>query len=176
MERKANGMTVAEAVNALVVIVLIAAVLVPVITDTGMPSKSTMSTSNIRQLGLAVLMSAADNDDHTPPASEWMDAVMPYVKNMGLYVDPMLEKLKKDEFGFAFYRPMAYLGYENISNPEEVPILFTSTDLRWNATGDLSLLARRVRGGWGIAAFMDGHAKAMPPTWPEKPIEIKFGP
>ena len=119
-------------------------------------------------------MYAADNDDRCPPASEWMDAIYPYMRIRSVYVDPTLIKPKSDEYGYAFYRPASYVGYENVTNTNEVPIVFQSSDLRWNATGDLSRLGKRWRNGGSTVAFMDGHARAMPPTWPEKPIEIKF--
>lgn len=104
-----------------------------------------------------------------------MDMVSPYVKNSAFFVDLQLDEPKKSEFGFAFYRPVSFLHIEGISNAEEVPLVFQSSDLRWNATGDLSILGNRAtRDGGNFVAFVDGHAKYKKPTWPEEPIEIKF--
>lgn len=121
-------------------------------------------------------MYAADNDDHCPPANKWMDAILPYTNTKSLFHDPMLKDKKSDEFGYAFFRPMSQVKVSLVENAEEVPLVFQSSDHRWNANGNISLLRdpKENQGGFCVA-FANGHARYMRGPWPEKPIHIKTG-
>jgi hypothetical protein len=79
---------------------------------------------------------------------------------------------RKGQFGYAYYRPLGGVKEWAVQNPEEVPLVFDSSDLRWNANGDLSLLPDPPRwDGKNLIAFLDGHVKAVEGT-PE--VEIKL--
>ena len=54
-------------------------------------ARATSCLSNVKQLQLAMLMYAQDNDDTMPPASEWCDAIYPYTKNYQIYSCPDTE-------------------------------------------------------------------------------------
>lgn len=135
------------------------------------------SLSNAKQLALSTLMYTADNDEHCPSDYYWMDRILPYVKNKGLYEDPAMQNLEERQYGYAFFKPLSQIDVSTIADPMATPLIFQSTLLYWNATSDLSTLPKPPRyGGANIFAFLDGHGKAMTPTWPPKPIIITLNP
>ena len=121
--------------------------------------------SNVKQLGLGLLMYANDENDSLPRAEAWMDAVQPYILNEPVFHSPSLKP--PAEYGFAFRR---HLGGEDISKvvaPDQVAMVFDSTDLRRNATGELDLLPNppryhRAGTATNVVAFVDGHAIPVP--------------
>ncbi len=102
-----SGFTLIELLVVIAIIAILAAILFPVFAKARAKAQQASCLSNIKQLTLAVLMYATDNDDHLPPwgigvtAAEsiflgnaygpnntWLDAVYPYVKNEGIYFCP----------------------------------------------------------------------------------------
>lgn len=61
------GMTLAELLTVLAVIGILAAILIPVTSRARDSAKVAACQSNLRELGTAVYLFAADHDDHTPP-------------------------------------------------------------------------------------------------------------
>lgn len=163
--------------NVMVVVLLvlfISAILFPVFAQPKRPWRNS-SLSRVKQLTLSALMYAADQDDHLPLAKNWMDAIYPYTKNKTLFVDPVLVEPKPNEFGFAYFRPLSGLDADEISNPQDIPCVFQSQFLHWNAYGTMQHLRKHDDPYEGNCfGFLDGHAKYFPPKKLKFPIEILF--
>lgn len=112
--------------------------------------------SNIRQLGMALMMYASDFDEVLPPAGRWSDGIVPYLKNRNIFVCPNVPNLP---CGYAFNRAMASRRLAIVGEPHRTVLLFES-DLGWNGSGGPEALTGAPRhDGQDTFAFADGHAK-----------------
>ena len=136
-------------------------ILWPVFPSARLQAKNAGAMSNVKQLGVGALMYSNDADDRFPNAALWMDMLTPYVHDTGLFRSPALSN--STEFGFAFRRSLSGMKITEIDDPEKNVLIFDSTDTRWNANGELTLLPRPGRyGKVNVAAFADGHVRAIP--------------
>src|SRR5690349_1645535 len=66
--------------------------------------------SNLKQVGLALVMYAGDYDERLPLKDTWMDATFPYCKSWSTYVDPAFAESPPSRpigrYGFAFFGPL----------------------------------------------------------------------
>ena len=96
MQRKA--FTLIELLVVIAIIAILAAILFPVFAQAKAAAKRTQDLSNVKQIGLGMVMYAGDADDHGPlirihysdsgwfqnsKAQSWKDLVLPYIKNGG---------------------------------------------------------------------------------------------
>lgn len=113
----ASGFTIVELLVAISIIVVLAAIAFPVISTAKERARRAVCMNNLRQIGLAILMYAADNGQRTPPQPEGpgrghhsdkpcfldctqlardrfgidycvADVLMPYVPDRGIFVCP----------------------------------------------------------------------------------------
>ena len=98
MIQKRRGFTLIELLVVIAIIAILAAILFPVFAQAKMAAKKTQVLSNVKQMGIAQLMYAADNDDLFSPIANFQDGwnlwsfislVEPYVKNFGIFMDPL---------------------------------------------------------------------------------------
>ena len=133
--------------------------------------RSTRDLSNLKQLDLGLIMYASDFDDIYPRTSKWMDDIQPYVKNELILhsielTPPDRAPTRTDPYGFAFRKSLASVNSAKLSTPEQVAVIFDSSDLSRNASGELNLLPsppRHQDGGrpFNFIGFVDGHVKAF---------------
>jgi prepilin-type N-terminal cleavage/methylation domain-containing protein/prepilin-type processing-associated H-X9-DG protein len=96
-----RGFTLIELLVVIAIIATLAAILFPVFSRAREKARQTSCLSNQKQLGLAIMMYAADYDDTLPMSYyyqngansrngyvQWSGLVMPYVRNMGIFVCP----------------------------------------------------------------------------------------
>ncbi len=91
-----TGFTLIELLVVIAIIAILAAILFPVFSRAREAARKASCGSNIRQLGLAVAQYVQDYDERMPrewfgPAwywYRWNDAVLPYIKNLQLFVCP----------------------------------------------------------------------------------------
>jgi len=111
VRRSARGFTLIELLVVIAIIAILAAILFPVFAQARSKARQASGLSNIKQMGLAILMYTQDydekfpragwecqkaGDDKTMPAGSrnacagtaWQNIVQPYVKNGGLVVSP----------------------------------------------------------------------------------------
>jgi prepilin-type N-terminal cleavage/methylation domain-containing protein/prepilin-type processing-associated H-X9-DG protein len=93
-----QAFTLIELLVVVAVIAILAAILFPVFAQAKVAAKKTGSVSNLRQLGMAVAMYAADHEGYpmhssvgVQPQTRWADAIFPYVKSEALFVAPGAE-------------------------------------------------------------------------------------
>ncbi len=120
--------------------------------------------SNLKQLGLALMMYTTDYDGRMPPADKWCDLTMPYVKNEEVYKCPSAE----GPWSYAMNYKLSRLNEASIASPAETISLFETMPCRKNAWDDArgalpgATLANPPRhNGWNNYAFVDGHAKSL---------------
>jgi len=116
--------------------------------------------SNIKQLGLGVLMYANDYDDKLPKAAVWMDSIGEYTKGSNLYHDPELNGTT--EYGYAFRDKASGIKSASVAKPAEFQLIFDSVLLGRNAHSEPSTMPHPGRHlGHNCVGYMDGHAKSL---------------
>ncbi len=107
MNTRLKAFTLIELLVVIAIIAILAAILFPVFAQAKAAAKKTNDLSNMKQLGLAQIMYAGDQDDtilsfpykgnwsspQYPDGSglagiTWSDTIMPYVKSRGIFANP----------------------------------------------------------------------------------------
>ncbi|MEN6344023.1 MAG: hypothetical protein ABFE16_01900 [Armatimonadia bacterium] len=127
-------------------------------------SKSTQAAcqSNMKQLGLALLMYCQDYDEKMPIADRWCDAVFPYCKNEAIFTCPA----DKEQWSYAMNYKLSRQLMARIEQPAWTIALFESEPSRRNAwdkdaPAGASLASPPRHGDFNNFAFTDGHVKAL---------------
>ena len=90
----AAAFTLIELLVVIAIIAVLAAILFPVFAQAREKARQTSCLSNLKQLGTAYVMYMQDADETLPltimngPASSWLNASQPYIKNRGVYRCP----------------------------------------------------------------------------------------
>lgn len=95
---KRRGFTLIELLVVIAIIAILAAILFPVFARARDAARKTQCTSNLKQIGTAIIMYAQDYDECLVPAQTgtcqqpdsfgWGDLIQPYAKNTGLLFCP----------------------------------------------------------------------------------------
>jgi prepilin-type N-terminal cleavage/methylation domain-containing protein/prepilin-type processing-associated H-X9-DG protein len=92
-----HGFTLIELLVVIAIIAILAAILFPVFGRARENARRTNCTSNMKQMGLGVMMYAQDSDGRYPMASNtdgsgrrWPDYILPYIKSGQLFVCPSI--------------------------------------------------------------------------------------
>lgn len=94
MQKRTHGFTLIELLVVIAIIAILAAILFPVFAKAREKARQASCLSNVKQVMLAVLSYASDNDDYLPARMDsspftWpMDLVVPYCKNSQVLVCP----------------------------------------------------------------------------------------
>jgi prepilin-type processing-associated H-X9-DG protein len=131
-------------------------------------AKGLASISNLRQIGLAMILYAEAHDDYLPPARTWADALLllPYWKSptdsnfhpIELFRDPSAPA--GQPWNYAFNRNLAGVRLSDIKDPAATVMLFESTSGVKNATDTGQSLPHPGRhSGGSYYVFADGRAK-----------------
>ncbi len=104
--QKRSGFTLIELLVVIAIIAILAAILFPVFAQARAAARGASSQSNIRQQALGILMYTQDYDETYPLDTRWNEPnaglfiggkgftiwaydIAPYLKNAGIYLDPM---------------------------------------------------------------------------------------
>ncbi|MFQ6097916.1 MAG: prepilin-type N-terminal cleavage/methylation domain-containing protein [Armatimonadota bacterium] len=133
--RAANAFTLIELLVVIAIIAILASLIFPVFSRAREKARQGRCSSNIRQIGMALLMYADDFDECMPPQFtggpqpglyRWMDEILPYVRNAQLFVCPTKAKAvyvpdTVGEYG-GYVCNVAYFGRDNNDGqPTEPP-------------------------------------------------------
>jgi prepilin-type N-terminal cleavage/methylation domain-containing protein/prepilin-type processing-associated H-X9-DG protein len=94
-----NGFTLIELLVVIAIIAILAAILFPVFAQARAKGRQAMCVSNLKQLGMGIMMYTQDNDEYMPfgysyniPRTTelhyWQDIIRPYVKSEQMYLCP----------------------------------------------------------------------------------------
>lgn len=129
-------------------------------------SKGLVSLSNLRQIGLALIMYAESHAGLLPPAGTWVDALLPQWANVkdssfhaeNLFRDPSAPG--GEPFNYAFNRALSGARLADLKDPSATVMVFESTAGVRNAADTGQTLPRPGRhAGGDYFVFADGHAR-----------------
>jgi len=116
-------------------------------------ARAVICLSNVKQLGLAMLLYETDNDYMLPPANNWENSLAPYVEN------PKAFSCKK-KHSYALMNTMPNVSFANIGLDEMAKILVLYPAPLGVTQGNQSDCVY-VHNNKACVAFADGHAEAI---------------
>jgi prepilin-type processing-associated H-X9-DG protein len=143
-------------VGGVIVVGALAALLYPVFSQS-QGSRRASCLSNVKQLATGLMMYTQDYDDKMPPAASWGTNLIPYTKNMTLFICPQRRGLSS---GYAFNQKLSGRATKKIASTAAAPMLFESSLGYANAFDQLQSFVA-PHNGTGNVGFADGHAKAL---------------
>ena len=115
----ARAFTLIELLVVIAIIAILAAMLFPVFAKAKMSAKKTTNVSNLRQIGMGLMIYVAEYDGTYPmmsspsgqvPRTRWPDYIYPYVKNEPIFTSPLAPEEMKGK-AFAHNPDVKYGGY-----------------------------------------------------------------
>jgi len=103
--RRNGGFTLIELLVVIAIIAILAAILFPVFAQARAKARQATCTSNLKQLGLGMLMYIQDYDERYPfggwrpngdGTNEWQNTIQPYIKSKGVFQCPETTDLDED--------------------------------------------------------------------------------
>jgi prepilin-type processing-associated H-X9-DG protein len=123
-------------------------------------------SSNLKQVGLALLMYCQDYDERFPPATQWHTGAYPYCKNEAIFACPSDAERDKHA-SYAYNYKFSKLALAKLHEPAQTIVIFESGlhvrdayDKKGFPGVSLATPARHT--GGNTYAFADGHVKWMP--------------
>ncbi len=135
LRSRRSAFTLVELLVVIGIIALLIAILMPALTSARTQAKTVASLSNLRQLGLGMVLYRNENKGYYPVASyaslpdrprfRWSDAIYPYMKNTEVYMSPQLDEPERQRMN----KPFAHT-----CNPAANPGLLPET-VYWGGYG-----------------------------------------
>ena len=112
--------------------------------------------SNLKQISLGVMQYMQDHKEKLPPAKNWIEAVMPYVRDEALFKCPSVIAPKR--FGYAYNSNLSKKYFADVVAPWATAMVYETTVLRRSVSGKGENRAYRHMDGANFA-YADGHIK-----------------
>ncbi len=137
------GVVAGAAFILLAALAVLAAILFPVFGRAREKAEATACLSNVKQLGLALMMYAGDHEGRLPEANSWEEAIAEYVgDNEAVFTCPTTGQ------GYIFNEALSGVDLKDLDNPQEIPMLWEPA-LGTGAGPHL---------GQFVVCYADGHA------------------
>jgi prepilin-type N-terminal cleavage/methylation domain-containing protein/prepilin-type processing-associated H-X9-DG protein len=166
---KRIGFTLIELLVAIAIISLLAALLFPVFSQVREKGRQTVCLSNERQVGIAFIMYAQDNDEIILPANQgWAGPIYPYLKSVSVFHCPDDETVSKPPYYPVSYGVNGNLGTHTLAESSAKTVLIfevlhstaqlTVPDEGWDYINGIAPTATSVAGvgGDGGPLFVAG--------------------
>jgi len=191
--KKPFGFTLIELLVVIAIIAILAAILFPVFAQAREKARQASCLSNLKQLGLSVLMYAQDSDETFPLGtpdnwnSSWPVAVQPYVKDIGVFRCPDDGDLSQPDWTVGWGGvPISYTcngfidGDVDAGGPSKGVMTMAQTKIipMSTAISGVNIVASTVMltekhnsdiikaGGWGnLSSFAPGAMNVGTPKW-----------
>ena len=150
--RKSNTLVivlvlVAAAFVLLAALGIVAAILIPVFARAKDKAEQAACMSNLQQIGVALHVYAADNDDKLPATDSWREALTPYLEAKEVYTCPTTGEQ------YVFNEALGAQTLGTISNPMEVPTA-------WDAPPEYAPATGPHVGQFNVL-YIDGHVSTV---------------
>ena len=143
--RRPGGFTLIELLVVIAIIAILAAILFPVFAQARSKARQASSASNLKQLGLGMMMYVQDFDERFPFAGwrslpddashDWQNSIAPYIKNKAVYYDPGTTDLDEDPANPQHHdwniNPVSYMMNNNLAanrQPVKLAAIASSAD------------------------------------------------
>lgn len=150
---------------------LLGAILFPVFAQARLKAQQVTCIGNVRTLGEAASMYAADHDDRLPLAANWMDALRRDVGSSRNFSCPAISRPNtfgprvSGKYGYAVNKALVGKSTKTIQDSAKEIWIFETGDLSRNASGDPGASAPPNRHGPGrTEGYGDGHAAFVKST------------
>jgi hypothetical protein len=150
----------------LLVILVLAALALPIVTQHGGSSKNPC-LSNLKQVGSAMNEYLSDWDDRFPMRDVWMNGAEKYAKTRVIFRCPHLTDRQPGYCGYSFNSWLSNRSYDTLKDPLAVPLAYDSINYAWNASDPFSSFPEYPSGDEKpmrrMLVFADTHARYLPP-------------
>lgn len=127
---------------------------------TGTPLEQ--ARGRVKVLTEAFRIYLGDTDDGTPLAANWMDAMLPYVKDEANYLAPGVGDASAGVYGFAYNEAVAGRWLPEFPDRSVVPLFFDSTVTARHAVSNIGTLPVPGRyDGVNVISYMDGFQEGF---------------
>jgi len=138
---------------------IFAALMLPALAAGKHRAQSINCMSNARQLTLALVMYADDNNDLLPSTNNWCDQITQYLGSADPFRCPAGERSQRSHYGFN--AQLSGLSPKDIGNPGNTVMVF-EIEGGWNASGGPELTLDSPRhGNRFVVGFADGHVEQV---------------
>lgn len=134
------------------------AMLLPALAKAKAKAQTINCINNIKQLNLALLMYANDNQDTFPNANNWCTAIQSYAVQPSVFVCPAKRSLKAPQSTYFYNARLSGLKQDKV-NPSTV-LIFECDGEGWNKGGTRSNAATH-HGGIYTVGLADGSARQV---------------
>jgi hypothetical protein len=119
---------------------------------------------NLRSTAFALLTYIQDYDEVFPPASRWMDCVLPYLRQGNSPDALRCPSVSPPGFGYAYNSRLSKVSLLSIERSAQTPLVYDSFKLSRNASDPVTSLPDPPRHeGFHGMCFTDGHARGVKP-------------
>jgi hypothetical protein len=137
---------------------VLAAILLPVFAQARVAAQFTQAVVNVKQVGTAAIIYAADYDDRFPHQN-WQDQLTPLVQDPDVFNDPFRARAGGSN-GLAFHDRLLGASMLSILEPEASAMIYLTTQDGPNAVGNVSDV-RFPQNQGTVIGFADGSTKRV---------------
>jgi prepilin-type processing-associated H-X9-DG protein len=151
----------------LALIAFFAAILFPVFAQARLKARQVACLSHVAEMARAAQLYAEDHNEVYPASNAWMDSLTPYigksqkVSTISTTTVFHCPSVAAEGYGYAYNSLMSQKALADISKPNEIIMLYDSSDLARNASDPVTSLPSPPRHIGNNIGFVDGHVRSL---------------